>query len=167
MTATMSLSDLRQRVEDVYFRRTPKSRAMHEEARATLPNGDTRAGSTFPPYPTYVDRGAGSYLHDIDGNVLLDFTNNNTSLIHGHAHPAIVEAIQQQAARGTAWAAPNAQQVRLARILCERVPSLDRVRFCNSGTEANMQVIKVARAFTGRDKILKMDGAYHGTYDGV
>src|SRR5439155_19708679 len=73
----------------------------------------------------------------------------------------------RQAARGEAWAAPNPQQVRLAQILHERVPSLERIRFCNSGTEANMHAIKVARAFTGRDKILKMHGAYHGTYEGV
>jgi glutamate-1-semialdehyde 2,1-aminomutase len=161
------LADLRLRIEDEYRRRTPKSAAMHQQAQNYLPNGESRTGTSFLPYPTYFERGEGCYLYDVDGNTVLDFTNNATSLIHGHAHPAIVEALQRQAARGTAWAAPNPQQVRLARILRERVPSLERIRFCNSGTEANMHAIKVARAFTGRDKILKMHSAYHGTYEGV
>jgi len=104
---------------------------------------------------------------DVDGNELLDFTFNSTSLIHGYAHPAIVEAIKRQAERGTAWNAPNPQLVQLAELLCTRIPSVETVRFCNSGTEANMQALKAARAFTGRDLILKMQGAYHGTYEGV
>ena len=163
----MALDELRQRIEDEYRRRTPRSRELHEAAQAWLPGGDTRTGTVFAPYPTYMDRGAGSYLYDVDGNRLLDFTNNATSLIHGHAHPALVRAIQQQAARGTGWNAPHESQARLARLLCERVPSLERVRFCNSGTEANMNAIKAARAFTGRDRIVKMDSAYHGSYEGV
>ncbi len=121
----------------------------------------------FSPYPTYIDGGRGTELIDVDGNRLLDFTFNSTSLIHGHAHPAVVAAIQEQAARGTAWNAPNASAVKLAELLCAHVPSLDVMRFCNSGTEANMQAIKAARAYSGRDVILKMDGAYHGTYEGV
>ena len=121
---------------------------MHERAQAWLPGGDTRTGTLFAPYPTYMDRGAGNYLYDVDSNRLLDFTNNATSIIHGHAHPALVRAIQRQAARGTGWNAPHASQSRLAQLLCERVPSLERVRFCNSGTEANMNAIKAARACT-------------------
>ena len=163
----MALDELRQRVEGEYRRRTPRSRALHERAQAWLPGGETRTGTAFAPYPTYMDRGEGNYLYDVDGNRLLDFTNNATSLIHGHAHPALVRAIQQQAARGTGWHAPHESQARLARLLCERVPSLERVRFCNSGTEANMNAIKAARAFTGRDRIVKMDSAYHGSYEGV
>ena len=167
MTTMMTLDELRQRIEGEYRRRTPRSRALHERAQAWLPGGDTRTGTLFAPYPTYMDRGAGNYLYDVDGNRLLDFTNNATSLIHGHAHPALVRAIQRQAARGTGWNAPHESQARLARLLCERVPSLERVRFCNSGTEANMNAIKAARACTGRDRIAKMDSAYHGSYEGV
>ena len=167
MSIEAILSDLRRPIEDEYRRRTPKSAALHQQAQNFLPNGETRTGTAFLPYPTYFERGAGSFLYDVDGNAILDFTNNATSLIHGHAHPAIVGALQRQAALGTAWAAPNPQQVRLAQMLHERVPSLERLRFCNSGTEANMHAIKLARAFTGRDKILKMHGAYHGTYEGV
>ncbi len=167
MNAETMLAQLREQIENEYRQRTPKSCALHQQAQAYLPGGDTRTGTSFAPYPTYIEHAEGSCLHDVDGNAILDFTNNATALIHGHAHPNIVKAIQQQAACGTAWAAPNPHQVRLAQMLCARVPSLERVRFCNSGTEANMLAIKAARAFTGRDKLLKMDTAYHGTYDGV
>src|SRR5215469_16515514 len=160
-------SELRSQVEDEYRARTPRSRALHAEAQRYLPSGDTRYGTLFSPYPTYVEAGHGCYLVDVDGNELLDFTFNSTSLIHGYAHPAIVEAIKRQAERGTAWNAPNPQLVQLAKLLCTRIPSVETVRFCNSGTEANMQALKAARAFTGRDLILKMQGAYHGTYEGV
>ena len=85
-----ALDELRQRVEGEYCRRTPRSRELHEHAQAWLPGGETRTGTVFAPYPTYMDRGEGNYLYDVDGNLLLDFTNNATSLIHGHAHPALV-----------------------------------------------------------------------------
>lgn len=163
----MTLAELRQQIEDEYRQRTPKSHANFQRAKAVLPGGDTRSGTTFPPYPSYIDHAAGCFLYDADGHELLDFTNNATTLIHGHAHPEIIRAIQRQAALGTAWAAPNMLQVQLAELLCEKTPSLERLRFCNSGTEANMHVVKVARAFTGKDKILKMDTAYHGTYEGT
>ena len=165
--ADRALAAAARAIEEEYERRTPRSRALHERARASLPGGDTRDGTVFRPYPTYVERAEGVHLYDVDGNELLDLTNNASSLIHGHAHPAIVRAIAEQAARGTAWNAPSEPQLRLAETLRERVPSLERVRFCNSGTEANMMAIKAARAFTGRDRILKMDGAYHGTYEGT
>ena len=162
-----ALSSLRHEVETEYRARTPRSRALHAQAEACLPGGDTRSGNHFPPYPTCFERGQGSYLVDVDGHEVLDFTFNSTSLIHGHAHPAIVQAIQAQAPRGTAWNGPNQSLLQLAQLLCARVPSLEVVRFCNSGTEANMHALKAARAFTGRDRILKMHGAYHGTYEGV
>jgi glutamate-1-semialdehyde 2,1-aminomutase len=163
----VTFAEIAPEIEDEYRRRTPRSRALHEQAAAVLPGGDTRSGTHFQPYPAYIDAGRGPYLVDVDGNELLDFTFNSTSQIHGYAHPAIVEAIQDQAHRGTAWNAPNTSLLDLARLLCTRIPSLEQLRFCNSGTEANMQAVKAARAFTGRDRILKMDGAYHGTYEGV
>lgn len=161
------LTELRQQVEREYRERTPKSWALHQQAQGYLPGGDTRTGTVFAPYPTYIRHAEGNYLYDADENVILDFTNNATSLIHGHAHSKIVQAIQKQAARGTAWAAPHSHQIRLAQLLCERIPSLERIRFCNSGTEANMQATKAARAFKKRDKIVMMDGAYHGSYEGT
>ena len=102
----------------------------------------------------------------MDGNRRLDLNNNSTALVHGHAHPEIVAAVRAQARSGTAWGGHNPTELDWAEIICERVPSIERVRFANSGTEANMHMLKVARAFTGRDLVLKLDGAYHGTYDG-
>ncbi len=163
----MTLSEWQSRIESEYRERTPRSRELFRKAGRFLPGGDTRLGTCFPPHPSYMVRGEGSYLYDLDGNRILDFTNNATTLIHGHSHPEISETIRQQAGRGTGWMAPNPHQVKLARLLCRRLPSVDRIRFCNSGTEANMHAIKVARAFTGRDVILKMAGAYHGTYEGT
>src|SRR6266849_6202061 len=102
LTNGPTLSSLRQRVEDLYRARTPRSRVLHAEAQALLPGGDTRRGTHFQPYPSYMEAGHGSTLVDADGNELLDFTFNSTSLIHGYAHPAVTRAIDEQAKRGTA-----------------------------------------------------------------
>ena len=167
MPQVESLADVRRSIESAYRARTPKSRALHDRALQSLPGGESRTATWFAPYPTYIASGSGTKLTDVDGNRLVDFTFNSTAVVHGHAHPDIVAAVQRRVAEGTAWNAPNAGQVELAEILCARVPGLDRVRFCASGTEANMQAIKAARAFTDRDLIIKMDQAYHGTYEGV
>jgi glutamate-1-semialdehyde 2,1-aminomutase len=138
---------------------------LFQAAKTVLPGGDTRSVLYFPPYPTFVDHGAGCRVWDVDNNEYLDFLNNYTSLIHGHAHPQIVEAIANQVKRGTAFAAPTESQVELAKRLESRVPSLEQVRFCNSGTEATLMAIRAAKAFTGRNKVLKLDGGYHGLHD--
>ena len=109
----------------------------------------------------------GCRLYDVDGNVYLDLLNNFTSLIHGHGHPRITAAIAAQAAKGTVYAAPVETQLALAEEITRRVPSMQRIRFTNSGTEAVMNALRVARAFTGRSKFLKMEGGYHGSYDPV
>lgn len=153
-------------VED-YVRRTPGSASLFERASHYLPGGDTRFSLTYRPHPMYMARGEGPHIWDVDGNQLLDLNNNATSLIHGHAHPEVVAAIRAQAGRGTAWGAHNETQVEWAQILCERIPSVERIRFSNSGTEANMHMVKVARAATGKNVVLKLQGAYHGTYDGL
>jgi glutamate-1-semialdehyde 2,1-aminomutase len=131
-----------------------------------LPGGSSR-GLYHDPYPVFVDYGEGHHFYDVDGNRYLDFMLNATSLIMGHANPVVVEAIQRQAERGTGFVGPNEAAVRLARILCERVPSLDKVRFVNSGSEATLNAIRAARAFTGRHKIAKFAGAYHGSHEYV
>ncbi len=148
-----------------YTARTPKSQAMLERARRVLPGGNTRTGVHYAPYPAFMVQGSGAYLTDLDGNRYLDFLNNFTSLIHGHAHPALQDAAQKQLANGTAFASPMVGQVELAEMICERVPSVEQVRFCNSGTEATMLAVRAARAFTGRSGILKMHGGYHGSHD--
>ncbi|HKW60496.1 MAG TPA: aspartate aminotransferase family protein [Candidatus Dormibacteraeota bacterium] len=151
--------------EAVYRQTTPRSRELHERAVALMPGGTTRTTTYFPPYPLYIERGEGCRVWDVDGAERIDMLGNYTAMILGHAHPKIVEAIRRQAARGTGFAAANPVEVELATILCERVPSLDAVRFCNSGTEATMFAMRLARAFTGRPKIARMEGGYHGTHD--
>lgn len=130
-----------------------------------MPGGTTRTTTYFDPYPLYIERGEGSRVWDVDGTERLDMLGNYTAMILGHAHPKVVEAIRRQAGRGTGFAAANPLEVELATLLCERVPSLDAVRFCNSGTEATMFAMRLARAFTGRPKVARMEGGYHGTHD--
>ncbi len=151
--------------EATYRKTTPQSRALHERAAAVMPGGTTRTTTYFDPYPLYIERGDGCRVWDADGTERIDMLGNYTAMILGHAHPKVVEAISKQAARGTGFVAANPIEVELATLLCERVPSLDAVRFCNSGTEATMFAMRLARAFTGRTKIARMEGGYHGTHD--
>ena len=130
-----------------------------------MPGGTTRTTTYFDPYPLYITRGEGCRIWDVDGIERLDMLGNYTAMILGHGHPKVVEAIRNQAAQGTGFAAANPVEVKLARLLCERVPSLEGVRFCNSGTEATMFAMRLARAFTGRPKIARVEGGYHGTHD--
>ena len=166
MSAGERLLDWYQGIVDEYRRITPRSATLFVRGGGVLPGGDTRYSITTRPHPPYFVRGEGPYIWDVDGNRRLDLNNNSTALVHGHAHPDIVTAVRSQAGSGTAWGGHNPTEVEWASILCERIPSIERVRFANSGTEANMHMLKVARAFTGRDLVLKLDGAYHGTYDG-
>jgi glutamate-1-semialdehyde 2,1-aminomutase len=151
--------------EEVYKRTTPASQALHQRAVKGMPGGTTRTTTYFDPYPLYIDRGEGCRVWDADGVERIDMLGNYTAMILGHAHPKVVEAINRQAQRGTAFAAPNPIEVELATLLRERVPSLDLVRFCNSGTEATMFAMRLARAFTGRPNIARIEGGYHGTHD--
>lgn len=138
---------------------------LHENACRFMPGGDTRTATYFEPFPHYIVKGDGAYMFDADGNKLLDFQNNYTSLIHGHNHKPTVEALQEQAVLGTAYTAPFEKQTKLAEILTGRVPGIDLIRFTNSGTEANMHVLRIARAYTQKSKIIKTEGGYHGTTD--
>lgn len=149
-----------------YIERSPRSRAVLDEARRYLPDGVTR-GAGSDPYPLFWDRGRGCRIWDVDGIERIDFFGNNRALPLGHAHPAVVAALEEWVAKGVSFNAPHEAHVRLARILCERLESVEMVRFTNSGTEATMNCVHVARAFTGRAKIAKVDGAYHGLYDAV
>jgi len=146
---------------------TPRSRAHFARAVDSLAGGTTRTTVFFDPYPPVIARGEGFWIEDLDGNRRVDFLNNYTSLILGHAHPAVVEAVIEQTARGTAFAAPTENERRLAELICRRVPSIERLRFANSGTEATLFAIRLARAFTRRDKILIFENGYHGTHDYV
>ncbi len=148
-----------------YIARTSKSRGLDQQAKTSLPGGDTRWATYHLPYPVYMLRGEGCTLTDADGNRYLDFQNNYTSLVHGHAHPAITAAIQEQAVKSVVYGAPAEQQFQLADLITKRLPGVDQLRFTNSGTEASMMAMRAARAFTGKPVILKMDGGYHGSHD--
>jgi glutamate-1-semialdehyde 2,1-aminomutase len=152
---------------ETYLARTAASRRLHEQARRVMPGGDTRTSAYWAPYPVFIERGEGCRIWDADGHPYVDFVNNYTSLILGHAHPAVLEGVTRELARGTAYAAPLAPQIELASMLVDRVPSLDAVRFCNSGTEATLFAIRAARAFTGRERFIKIEGGFHGTHDAV
>jgi glutamate-1-semialdehyde 2,1-aminomutase len=141
------------------------SKALFERATRSLPGGNTRSIVYMDPYPIYAVRGQGCRVWDKDNVARLDCINNFTSLIHGYAHPEIVRAVSEQISLGSAFGMPTESEVELAELLCERVASIEKVIFDNSGTEAVMTAIKAARAFTGRRKIAKVEGAYHGSYD--
>ena len=144
---------------------TSRSKAMFERAQSSLPGGNTRTTVYMKPYQIYAARGEGCRVVDLDGVSRIDCINNFTSLIHGHAHPVIVEAACEQMRLGSAPGLPTETEIDLAELLAARVGSVDQVRFSNSGTEAVMMALKAARAFTGRPKIAKVEGAYHGSYD--
>ncbi len=144
-----------------------RSRKLHAEAIKYLPGGTSRLVHDIRPHPLYVREGHGCYVVDVDGNRRLDFFNNASSLVHGHAHPEIVRAVVERVKKGSAFSLPSEEQVELAQILTERISSLEQVRFTNSGSEAVMFAVKAARAYTGRHKIAKFEGLYHGSYDWV
>ena len=125
-------------IEREYLSRTPISRQYDAEACRYLPGGSTRSATDSHPYPIYMDQAKGCYLMDVDGNRYIDYMNNYTVLILGHAHPKVSEAISKQTARGILFGAPSKNQYELGRIICERVASVDKIRFCNTGTEAVM-----------------------------
>ena len=134
-------------------------------ARTVMPAGSTRTFGYFDPYPLVFERGEGCHLWDVDGHRYVDFTYNGLSLIHGHAFPPVLEALQRALPRGTAWPGASIDQIEYAELLAERIPHADQVRFTNTGTEATMLGVKLARHATGRELIVKFTGAYHGSYD--
>ena len=166
-STTRTRHEVEQAVLADYRSRSARSAELHAAARRVMPGGDTRSVAFHAPYPLAVMHGEGCRTWDADGNVYYDLLNNYTSLIHGHSHPAVTAAVAAQIGQGTAFANPNPFQTRLAEIITERVASVDLVRFCNSGTEAVMNALRAARAFTGRDLIAKMEGGYHGSYDDI
>ncbi|MBC8224503.1 aspartate aminotransferase family protein [Candidatus Bathyarchaeota archaeon] len=152
---------------DEYVRQNPGSKEAYEGARRFLPSGNTRTVLYWPPFPLCMRAGRGTRLWDVDGNERIDFNFNNTTLIMGHNHPRVIEAAEEQLARGTVLGAPTETEPLLAEELVRRLKSAERVRFTPSGTEANMQAIRTARAYTGKDLVAKCEGAYHGSWDAI
>lgn len=152
-------------IEQQYVDRTPNSAAMGPRAQRVMPAGETRAAGYHTPYPLTLSHARGFTLTDIDGNDYVDLSNNFTSLAHGHAYAPIVDAVSKVIGAGTAWPARNNTQIELAELICSRIASIDLVRFCNSGTEANMLALHVARVHTGRHKVLMARFGYHGSHE--
>ncbi len=148
-----------------YIAFSPGSQALAKRAVEVFPGGDTRASAHYGTYPLAMAHAEGCVLTDVDGHEIIDFMNNFTSLIHGHAHPDVVEAVQSQVAQGSAYAAPNESQIALAEMVVDRVPSIEQLRFTSSGTEGTNMALRCSRAATGRQKIMKMEGGYHGSYE--
>ncbi|AIQ43270.1 glutamate-1-semialdehyde 2,1-aminomutase [Paenibacillus sp. FSL R7-0297] len=151
-------------------RREEASRIAFEEAKQYIPGGvnsPVRAFKSVGLTPVYVDRGEGSRIYDIDGNSFIDYVCSWGPLIMGHAHPEVVKALQETAVKGTSFGAPTLLETEMAKTVVERVASVDIVRMVNSGTEATMSAIRLARGYTGRSKILKFEGSYHGHADSL
>ncbi|MFG0241656.1 MAG: aspartate aminotransferase family protein [Phycisphaerales bacterium JB054] len=144
---------------------TTRSSELFERAQRVLPGGVSRNTVLRSPHPAYADRGVGCRVFDLEGNEFIDFSNNMCSLIHGHAPPEVTRAVGEQLGRGTAFMMATETEVLYAEHLCSRCPAFEKLRFVNSGTEALMVALKAARAFTGRPKVAKIEGAYHGGYD--
>src|SRR4051794_25007131 len=150
--------------------RVPRSAALFEEAQRHLPGGvdsPVRAFRAVGGTPRFIASARGAYVTDADGNRYVDYLASWGPLIAGHAHPGVVAAIQEAATRGTSYGAPTESEVLLAKVVKQAFPSMDLVRFVSSGTEATMSALRLARAATGRDMILKFDGGYHGHADGL
>jgi glutamate-1-semialdehyde 2,1-aminomutase len=147
-----------------------RSEELFERARAVIPGGvdsPVRAFGSVGGTPPFIDHGEGAYLVDVDGNRRVDLVQSWGALLFGHAHPAIVEAAKAAAAGGTSFGSPTRGEVELAERIVEAVPSIERVRFVNSGTEAAMSAIRLGRGATGRDLVLKFEGCYHGHSDSL
>lgn len=149
-------------IEQNFASRMKKSYEAYLRAKKVIPAGVMSRARLFLPYPFYVRAGKGSKVIDLDGNEIIDCAMGYGPLILGHAHPVVIEAIREAVGRGTQFGIPHEEEYRLAHLMVETVPSLDKVSFCNSGTEAIYQAIRIVRAVTRKKKIAKFEGGYHG-----
>ncbi|HXP37020.1 MAG TPA: aminotransferase class III-fold pyridoxal phosphate-dependent enzyme [Solirubrobacteraceae bacterium] len=152
-------------IERSYLDRTPASAQLMQRASEFMPSGITRTLAWFAPYPIVFERGSGANVFDIDGHRYLDMFSNGLSLMHGHAYAPVDAALREALSRGTAWPGASDAQVDFAELLCARVPGAEQVRFTNTGTEATMLAVKLARYTSGRPVVIKAWDGYHGSYD--
>lgn len=157
-----SLAGLVAEASNAYAALHPKSREMFERAQGSMPGGNTRSALYFDPFPIYVDRSKGAWLTDVDGHRYLDLLGEFSAGLYGHANPVLRDATIAAFDRGASNGAPGEAEVGLAEAICARFDGIDRVRFCNSGTEANLYAILLALHATKRRKLIAFDGAYHG-----
>jgi len=146
-------------------RERSRSTDLYNRGRAVFPGGVTRATIELDPEPIYLASGEGAYVQDVDGNRFLDLNNNFTTLIHGHGYAPVADAVSALLRQGSCFSNPTQHEIRLAELLIDRIPLVEKVRFVNTGTEAVMFAIKAARAYTGRSSIIRFSGCYHGSYD--
>jgi glutamate-1-semialdehyde 2,1-aminomutase len=151
---------------EIYKKRTPKSREAHERASTRVPLGVGSNYRWYPPYPLFIRDAGGARARDFDGNEYIDHNLTYGALIAGHCNPAVMAAVERQLHHGTMYGMPHGMELELAEEICARFP-LEMVRFTNSGGEATLSAIRLARSVTGRDKIVKMEGGYHGGHDAV
>ncbi len=158
---------IEKQIADAYMEKFPAPKERHEKLINYIPGGATRSLSYFKPYPIHIESGKAAFVFTHEGHKLLDVTNAYGAIVHGHGDPDIVKAVQESIAKGSQYSTPTDGQYKLAKLLCERIPGFERVRFVNSGTEATMFALRAARAYTNKDKIIKMSGGFHGTHDCV
>jgi glutamate-1-semialdehyde 2,1-aminomutase len=150
-----------------YESRTPKSKAAWEKARKVMPMGTASNSRMYEPYPLFIARACGSKVWDVDGNEYIDHNLSFGALVAGHRHPVVMDAVSRQLGVGTMYGMSHELEAELADEICRRYPFVDRVRFSNSGTECTLHAIRLAKAYSGKTKIVKMEGAYHGLHDAV
>lgn len=158
----VTLPDAVAQAEAAYVAANPKSLARFETVRASMPGGNTRTTLHYDPFPLVIGTANGAHLQDIDGHDYADFLGEYTAGLYGHSHPVLTAALHKAIDGGLSFGAPNPQEGELSALMVERFPSVERVRFCNSGTEANMMAVSLARAATGRSKVMVFAGGYHG-----
>jgi len=148
--------------EERFTSANPKSLSQHERACESLPGGNTRTGMHYAPFPLSIERGEGAYMWDLDGHRYRDYAGDFSAGLYGHTNETVHAAVREVLANGVTFGSASAHETRLASLVCERIPSMERIRFTNSGTEANIMALVTANAVTARDKIMVFEGAYHG-----
>jgi glutamate-1-semialdehyde 2,1-aminomutase len=159
---TVTVVDALDEAQRRYVERNPESRRLHLERARVMPGGNTRTIIHLEPFPLTIVRAEGARVTDADGHTYVDFLGEYTAGLYGHSHPRVLDAIRRALDDGLSFGAPNLYEGKLAAMICARFPSIELVRFCNSGTEANLLAMSLARIATGRDKILVFAGGYHG-----
>src|SRR5258708_3746334 len=163
----MNTMTVLEREIEQYQSRTRRSKAIWEKARKVMPMGTASNSRMYEPYPIYIDHAQGSRVWDVDGNEYIDHNLSFGAIVVGHCNPTVMSAVTKQLTIGTMYGMSHRQECELAEEICRRFPFLDRVRFSNSGTESTLHALRLAKAFTGKPKIVKMEGAYHGLHDAV
>src|ERR1700749_2769093 len=153
-----------QRELETFERRTPKSAEAHKRNLKRIPLGVASNYRAYDPYPIFVKEGSGSHFRDLDGNEYIDHNLCFGALMAGHCHPAVMKAVEKRLSTGTMFGMPHDMEWELAEELCARFP-IEMLRFASTGTESTMHAVRLARAATGRDKIIKCEGGYHGLHD--